>query len=54
MTLQILRSLFSWGEGGGFLVFFDNLVNAITTNFDETHKITLPTSFILDEATMTQ
>lgn len=38
MTLQILRSLFSWGEGGGFVVFFDNLVNVTTTNFGETHK----------------
>jgi hypothetical protein len=41
MTLQILR-LFSWWEGGGFVLFFNNLVNVITTNFGETHKITLP------------
>jgi hypothetical protein len=54
MTLQILRSLFSWGEGVGFVVFFNNLVNVITTNFGETHKITLPTSFTLDEPTNEQ
>jgi len=52
--LQILTSLFSWREGGGFVVFFDNLVNVITANLGETHKITLPTSFILDEPTNKQ